>query len=691
MRRVICTIVTIVFLTCLPIAAEAQQALTAQLVSDIKAATVFVKVKAGDMAGSGSGFVIHVEGDTAYIVTNRHVVEPKLAEVVVVRDPRYSGRGVGGRRGRGMPGFAPPFMPPMMPGMPGMPGFGQQQQEEERPRYLARVVVHEYKNTEVTAVFHSGMKDEESAAGSLVAVDPDEDLAVVKVKGVKQGLKPIQYANSPQPSETMPIYVFGFPLGEDLATGKRNPAITVGKGSVSSLRNDDGGNLSVVQLDAALNHGNSGGPVVDAQGQLVGVAVARITEDNSQNISFAVPARAVSRLLQGRLAKTELQAAKNGEDGMTIHVTVPLVDPLQKIKSAEFRYLSATAVSNKPKPSDSLDGLPGCHTLHLKIENGVASGDINVKKKVTAVAFLHQSVSKDEDGKQAISDNRQDSVALVVPAKPAAPSAASLAGESRPAPTAGSIGIHLNGGGRSVDGEAGVAPMSNWNNLAGFTFDDCPLINNSGANSGATFSLKDTTGVWNTGNTNQLLNGYVSSGGFKPLTLTISHIPYAQYTMYIYVGDSTLGTNAKVTVNNKTYYYAPEGSAPTGYAAITNTNSATHQMGNFVEVRGLTGATQTVTMAGSTQQYSGLCAVEIVNLGPPVRNAGAPPRGPIRAWLPRPVNCEAGRGCGSIIRPCNLRPSRKGSLAAPARSSATRPRKRECSSASKWDSASGQT
>lgn len=335
----------------------------------------------------------------------------------------------------------------------------------------------------MTAVFHSGQKDEESATGSLVAIDPDEDLAVIKVWRIKQAIKPIEYANSQQPSETMPIYVFGFPLGEDLATGKRNPAITVGKGSVSSLRNDDDGNLSVVQLDAALNHGNSGGPVVDARGQLVGVAVARITEDNSQNISFAVPARAVSRLLQGRLAKTELQAVKNGDDGMTIHVTVPLVDPLQKIKSAEFHYLSATAASSKPKPSDPLDALPGCHSLKLKIENGVASGDINVKKKVTSIAFLHQTVSTSENGKQAISDNRQDSVALVVPPKPAAapnPPDAALAGESRPAPASGAIGVHFVGLGRPVGGEAGVAPMSNWNNLAGFGFSESPLVDNAG-------------------------------------------------------------------------------------------------------------------------------------------------------------------------------------------------------------------
>ena len=251
-----------------------------------------------------------------------------------------------------MPGFGPRFAPPL----PVMPGFPQQQ-EEEQPRYSAHVVVHEYKDTQVTAVFQSGMKDEESATGNLVAVDPDADLAVITAKGVKRSLKPIKYINSPQPIETMPIHTFGFPLGDYLATGKRSPAITVGKGSVSSLRNDDDGNLSKVQLDAALNHGNSGGPVVDDEGRLMGVAVSRIEGEDSQNISFAVPTQAVVRLMQGRLGKPELTATKNGDDGMTIHVTAPLVDPLQKIKSVEFRYVSAQAWL-PPSPSHRIRSPP---------------------------------------------------------------------------------------------------------------------------------------------------------------------------------------------------------------------------------------------------------------------------------------------------------------------------------------------
>ena len=79
--------IAVVCLAWLPLAAQAQESLSPSLVTAVKAATVFVKIKSPEIAGSGSGFVVETNGDTAYIVTNRHVVEPKAAEIVIERRP----------------------------------------------------------------------------------------------------------------------------------------------------------------------------------------------------------------------------------------------------------------------------------------------------------------------------------------------------------------------------------------------------------------------------------------------------------------------------------------------------------------------------------------------------------------------------------------------------------------------------
>lgn len=211
-------------------AAFSDDTIPPETLAKIKGATAFVKIVAGSGSGSGSGFVIKVEGQSAYVVTNHHVIEPRVIQIV------------GGMR-RG------PFFGPWGP------YFGL------TPRIIAQTM----KDAKATVVLYSGTPKEESCPAEVLAADPDLDLAVLKVAGVKALPQPVDLDDDPKLTETMPVYVFGFPFGEVLATGKGNPAITIGKGSVSSLRLDERGELARVQIDGALNPGNSGGPVVDAR------------------------------------------------------------------------------------------------------------------------------------------------------------------------------------------------------------------------------------------------------------------------------------------------------------------------------------------------------------------------------------------------------------------------------------------
>ncbi len=185
----------------------------------------------------------------------------------------------------------------------------------------------------------------------------------------------------------------------------------------------------------------------------------------------------------------------------------------------------------------------------------------------------------------------------------------------------GSIGIHFIGtsGNGAFTGSGGVVPMSNWNSESGYSFSGTTLANNFGANSGATFSFSGASNSWATGSVNELLNGYVASTN-NPMTFTVSGIPFSRYSMFVYVGDSTVGNQEEATIHGATYYYATEGGTPVAYTAITNTSSASYQTGNYIEVDGLTGTSQDVRMQGTTQPYSGLCDVEIVNTSTTVGN-----------------------------------------------------------------------
>jgi len=328
-------------------AAHAADSIPAEKLALIKSATVYIKLEIGNQVGSGSGFVIQVEDDGAYIATNHHVVRPRV---------------------------------------PGLPLAGAR----------------------ITAVFYSGTRREQAVAATILAEDPERDLAILKATGIKEPPRPIEINRRPKLTETMQVYTFGFPFGEILALGKGHPAITIGKASISSLRLDDEGDLCLVQIDGALNPGNSGGPIVDVQGRLVGVAVATIK--NASGIGLAIPPQELTRLLRGRLDKISFSTSK-AQDGRTmVRVEVRLIDPLNRIESVALHYLPARSVKQRPGAADRLETLSSCRKLPLSIENQVAVGQFSLKPEIAELDLLYQAACIYSDKRKAATPSQVDTI-----------------------------------------------------------------------------------------------------------------------------------------------------------------------------------------------------------------------------------------------------------------------------------------
>ena len=143
--------------------------------------------------------------------------------------------------------------------------------------------------------------DGSTASASVVGRDPESDIAVIKV--AKSGLTPIKFGNSDQIAVGDPVLAFGSPLAL---------ANTVTAGIVSALdrtiqAGDPGGTTryyAAIQTDAAVNQGNSGGPLVDAAGQVVGVnsvirsVGATDTEAGNIGLAFAIPFNQARRVAE---------------------------------------------------------------------------------------------------------------------------------------------------------------------------------------------------------------------------------------------------------------------------------------------------------------------------------------------------------------------------------------------------------
>jgi putative serine protease PepD len=123
-----------------------------------------------------------------------------------------------------------------------------------------------------------GTKPNNTRTATIVGEDPDHDLAVIKVDPSGLGLKPLTFADSSNVSVGQAVYAIGNPYGldETLTTGIIS---AVGR----QISAPDGGTINdAIQTDAALNPGNSGGPLIDAQGDVIGVN-SQIASDQSDS------------------------------------------------------------------------------------------------------------------------------------------------------------------------------------------------------------------------------------------------------------------------------------------------------------------------------------------------------------------------------------------------------------------------
>jgi predicted Zn finger-like uncharacterized protein len=223
---------------------------------------------------------------------------------------------------------------------------------------------------DVEAVLNSGERDERHVKARVLGVDRHSDLAVLDV-GTAEGMPtPLTVRPAKNLQELDQVYVFGFPLGEQL--GKE---ITIRPSSVSSLRKRNG-ILEKVQVNGGMDPGNSGGPVVDNAGDVVGVAVSGF---EGRQINFAIPGERVQTILDGRLSALgtgQPYLADGGKVG--VPVTMEMIDPRRRITEAGLHVWTGDRGPNLP-PGEAAPTRPGDsphERTRLTYADGTARADL---------------------------------------------------------------------------------------------------------------------------------------------------------------------------------------------------------------------------------------------------------------------------------------------------------------------------
>lgn len=143
----------------------------------------------------------------------------------------------------------------------------------------------------------------------VVNYDANYDVAVVKITDTVQVPAVVELGDSDNLQVGESVVAIGNPLGTDFFG-------SVTSGIVSALNrkiSGDTNNLSYIQTDAAINAGNSGGPLINSRGQVIGINTAKIKESGVEGLGFSIPINAVKNKIPD-LSKPILMIGIQGKE-----------------------------------------------------------------------------------------------------------------------------------------------------------------------------------------------------------------------------------------------------------------------------------------------------------------------------------------------------------------------------------------
>jgi len=201
----------------------------------------------------------------------------------------------------------------------------------------------------IDVVLNSGTPNATTLPAKLIVVDSTSDLALLEVPTAPAQAK-LKVTPAKDLKVTQRVYVCGFPLGE-----QANKNLTINPTNVSSLHRGNDGIVNKVQVNGGMDHGNSGGPVIDPQGNVVGVSFSGF---ENTSLKFAIPGESVHALLQGRVSGISVNNEAVSRTGrLYLPVTVTTLDPRQRITRIAFDYWVAPSNQPAPPPSDQQPNL----------------------------------------------------------------------------------------------------------------------------------------------------------------------------------------------------------------------------------------------------------------------------------------------------------------------------------------------
>lgn len=162
---------------------------------------------------------------------------------------------------------------------------------------------------DIEVYLHVDGKEKQKFKAKLIGRDPQTDIAVIKIDPPKDTeLTVAQFGDSSNVKVGELAVAIGNPLGEEFAG-------TVTSGVISALNRKvtlDDKEFNLIQTDAAINQGNSGGALVNASGEVIGINSVKLSEEGVEGMGFAIPINQVKTIIKDLVSKGKVDRAQLG-------------------------------------------------------------------------------------------------------------------------------------------------------------------------------------------------------------------------------------------------------------------------------------------------------------------------------------------------------------------------------------------
>jgi predicted Zn finger-like uncharacterized protein len=248
-----------------------------ETVERVKKSAAWITVTSHEGLGWGSGWIAEVHGNEAYVITNSHVVGMKEVS-------------------------APP-------------------------------------PEKIVVTLDTGLPTQREFDAKLLALDREEDLAVLRIKGPNLPAA-LKIAPSYDLLESQRLFTMGFPHGGSLVkdlkrglkTGDLKTTLKVRPTSVSGRVYNKDGSVKYIQIEGGVDPGNSGGAAVDTNGNLVAIVVA---QQPGTNMKFIIPSEYAIHMLLGRVLKVIPGQAVGSVGAVHQPIVATVVDPLKRLQRVD--------------------------------------------------------------------------------------------------------------------------------------------------------------------------------------------------------------------------------------------------------------------------------------------------------------------------------------------------------------------